>query len=143
MATTVYDPKKCKISWGAPIDSGIADGTFIKASRDGASTTKQVGSDGSVVFSRSHDKSGKAELTIQRASAVNAYLSAQLKAWEAGTGGKFPFFVADLNGASLVMAPHAVLEKPADFERGKEHGNVTWTFLLDDVEIVEAGFEVA
>lgn len=141
MATVPYDPKKCKISWGIPLDSGIADGTFIKASRDSASTTKQVGSDGSVVFSRSHDHSGKAELTIQRASAVNAYLSAQLKAWEAGEGGMFPFFVADLNGASLVMAPNAVLEKPADFERGKEHSNVTWTFLLDDVEIVEAGME--
>lgn len=141
--TAPYDPKLVKVSWGVPLDSGIADGTFITAVRNNPSTTMQVGSDGSVVFSRSHDHTGKAELTIQRASAVNAYLSAQSKAWESGAGGMFPFFIADLNGASIVMAPNAVLEKPADFERASAHTNVKWVFLLDDVEIVESGFEAA
>ena len=34
-----------------------------------------------------------------------------------------------------------VLEKPADFERAKEHGNVTWTFLLTNVTIINAGID--
>lgn len=143
MSTTKeYDPKDVKISLiGVPLNAGIADGTFVKVTRNAVAATMTVGAGGDVVITRSHDHTGKAEVTVQRASQVNALLSAMAAAWEAGTGGRGAFFVRDLNGASLCVAPNAVIEKPADFERGKEHGNITWSILLDDVEIIEAGFE--
>lgn len=137
----VYDPTNNKISWGIPLNAGIADNTFVKVSRNEASASLQSGSDGTAVITRMHNKTGKAELTVQRASAVNAYLSAQLTAWEEGEGGVLPFFVKDLDGESIVIAEQAVLEKPADFERAKEHGNATWTFLLTNVTIFNAGID--
>lgn len=138
----VYDPTDCKISFiGFPLNAGIADGTFLKVTRTSPSASVKSSADGVPVFNRMHDKTGKAELTVQRASAVNAYLSAQAIAWESKTGGTGAFFVKDLAGNSLCVAADAVLEKPADFERAKEHGDVTWTFLLGAVEIVEAGIE--
>lgn len=137
----IYDPKLVKVSFiGVPLTSGIADATFIKVSRDTPSATKKVGPDGMVVFTRNHDHSGKAELVVQAASDVNAYLTAMSAAWENGVGGIGAFFVSDLNGdANLCMAKKAVLEKPADFERATQSGDVTWTFLCDDIEIAHAG----
>jgi|DEB3_MinimDraft_2_1074329.scaffolds.fasta_scaffold26105_2 hypothetical protein len=138
----VYDPTDCKISFiGFPLNAGIADGTFLKVMRNAPAATLKVASDGAAVINRGHDKSGKAELTVQRASAVNAYLSAAAVAWQEKTGGIGAFFVKDLAGNSLCVSPDAVIEKPADFERAKEHGDVTWTFLLTNVDIIEAGIE--
>lgn len=135
----IYDPTQTKISWGIPLDSGIADGTFLKISFNAAAATQQVGSDGSTVFTRMHDRTGKAELTVQRKSPINDYLSAQAEAWRNGEGGVFPFFAKDLTDNSLATAPEAVIEKTADLERAKEHGNVTWTFLLSNLTIVNGG----
>lgn len=137
----VYDPTDTKVSWGIPLNAGIADGTRIKVMRNGVSASLQVGGDGTAVITRHHDKSGKVELTFQAASPVNAYLSAQHAAWEQKAGGKWPFFAKDLSGNSIVEAVVGVIEKPADFERAKEHGNVTWTLVLTDVTIFNAGID--
>lgn len=135
----IYDPTQTKISWGIPLDSGIADGTHLKVSFNAAAASQQVGNDGTTIITRMHDKTGKAELTLQRKSPVNDYLSTQAAAWRNGDGGVFPFFVKDLSDNSLATAATAVIEKTADLERAKEHGNVTWTFLLSNLTIVNGG----
>ena len=56
MATKVYDPTDCLISWGIPLNAGIADGTFIEVSRNEASATLKHGGDGTPVLTRMQDR---------------------------------------------------------------------------------------
>lgn len=135
----IYDPTEVQISWGIPLNAGIADGTFLEVAYDDPAATIQTGSAGDEVITRMHSKKGKAKLTVQAKSAVNTYLSAQAAAWRAGAGGVAPFFVKDTSDTSLAMATTGVLEKTADLKRGKEHGNVEWTFLLGGLDLVNGG----
>ena len=48
---------------------------------------------------------------------------------------------ATVTFAPVNPAPDAVIEKPADFKRGKEHGDIEWTLLLASVDIFEGGLE--
>lgn len=63
------------VYYGIPL-VGLAKGTFVKASRNEDDWKQYVGSEGEVVWSRLHDKTGVVTFTLKNTSSSNADLTA-------------------------------------------------------------------
>lgn len=136
----LFDPSQIiMIFKGVPL-TGYADGSFVEATRAVDLFTMKVGSDGSVVWVRSPNKSGTVTMTLQRASPSNLILSGFLKQDELLGTGKGELLVKDLNGASLVVSPSARITKVPDFgAAGDDYGNNAWVIGCPILEIFHGG----
>jgi hypothetical protein len=133
MALSTYDPLYVLVSFkGIPI-SGYADGTFIKAERNEAAYTQKVGASGEVCRARSRNMTGKVTLTLLASSPVNDLLSACYMLDEATNAGFGSFFIKELNGSTVCMAPVSYVEKLPSVEYAKEVGQREWVFLCDQL----------
>lgn len=123
MTTRTYDPQKVQVILGAAPVSGFADGTFITIEQDDASWMKKAGADGEVVRTRKASRMATMTLTLLATSTFNAILTA-LHASDA----IFPVLVKD--GATIIPAGEAWVEKPPAFERGAEAADAEWVIAL-------------
>jgi hypothetical protein len=139
MSQKTFDPGKVVFMFLAQTAHGLAEGTFIKASRASDTYSKQVGSDGEVCRSRSRDKSGEVTLTLMQSSSFNDVLSAAAEADELAGTGVGALFIKDLRGKTLLSASNAWIRKPAEIEFAKEAGNREWVFDCADLEFVVGG----
>jgi hypothetical protein len=136
-----YDPKKILASFGPVLFSGFADGVMITAVRNNPGVNLAVGSTGDSARAISNDESGLITITLLQTSNVNALLSAIEKLDQATGDGVNPFFIKNLNGVDLVSAASAWIQKPADYNRGREigDGNTEWIFETPNLNIVHGG----
>lgn len=126
-----YSPDDIDVILGSIEVMGYGPDTFVNASREVQTFTKQVGADGMVTRTRSLNKSGQVTITLVNASPTNARFSA-LHNLDEETG-RFakPLMIKDRNGTTLLTAANAWLVKPADFERGRESGECQWIIEVD------------
>jgi hypothetical protein len=122
-----YDPAQIVVTLGPYLLSGFAEGTFVKVSRDEDAFLKKTGVDGETARARNKNRGGKVELTLLQSSASNDTLSAIAQAGELTGTDVYPLLIKDLLGTTLVMAPLAWPQKPADVEEGKEISDRAWT----------------
>ena len=133
MASATYDPLLVLVSFkGIPI-SGYADGTFVKSERNEALFTQKVGAAGEVARARSRNMTGKITLTLLASSPINDLLSACYMLDEATNLGFGSFFIKELGGTTVAMAPCAYIEKLPSVEYAKEVGQREWVFLCDQL----------
>lgn len=113
---------------GVPLNSGRADGEFIKIEPITASFTRKAGADGEVTRSRSNDKGAKITITLMQTSDSNALLSAihLLDITASNGAGVAAFSVVDLGGTSLHFAAEAWIMQPADVTYAPEAGTRVW-----------------
>ena len=71
-----YDPLLVGMTFGGVPIVGIADGTFIKVSRNEDDWKDYAGTEGEVVWARQHDKRGTVTFTLKNTSPSNEDLSA-------------------------------------------------------------------
>ena len=136
---TTYDADQVLITFGGiVIDSGYADGTFVKEEKDATAFTYKVGTDGSVTRSKTKNKVRKVTITLMQSSYINDLLSQMLITDLAAPNGAgiAPFMLKDQNGTSQTSAPHAWIEAPPDAEWGREANEREWTFVLADASVV-------
>lgn len=125
-STVTYDPTQIVVIVGGAPMVGIADGTFVKVTRDEDSFKKYVGADGEVTRARNKNRGGTVEITLSQSSPSNDVLSAFAIAGEMGDGDIVPVMVQDLAGSTLEFAGEAWVKKPADSEYGKDVAGRAW-----------------
>lgn len=134
-----WDPQKFKITVGAISVVQFAAGTFIKASFNEDLYSLEIGADGGGCRVRNANESGRFEITLLKSSPTNDLFSA-LAILDRQSGlGIVPVQVKDLSGTAVANAEHAWVVKPADIERGKELGDVTWILETEKLELVQGG----
>lgn len=136
-----WDPTRFKITVGAISVVEFAAGTFIKASYNNDLYSLEIGADGRGCRIRNADESGRFEITLLKSSPSNDLLSAlAILDRQAGTG-IVPVQVKDLNGTAVAACEHGWVVKPADIERGKELGEVTWILETEKLSLIQGGIE--
>lgn len=131
-----YDPQKVVMIIGTHTVVGYADGTFISASRNEDSVMYEPGADGGGTRVRNANKSGRFTFTLKKSSPSNDYLAVLHQLDEDSGQGIVPVMVKDngnLQGRAIASAQNAWIVKPADFERGKELGDVEWILETDNL----------
>ena len=135
-----YDPSQQTIVFNGTIIDGYADDTFIKVSRNEDTFMFKPSNSGGGARSRNPNRSGRFEFTLHGGSPSNAYLSTLARTDELAGTGVGECLVVDRNtAAASCFGAQAWIVKPADFERQKEIGNVSWVIESVDVFIQHDG----
>lgn len=134
-----YDPKQVHVIVNGRSLTGFADGTFVKVSRDEDTFKLQVGADGEACRTKSNNRSGTYELTLQQSSEGNKILSDIALADETSNSGVVAVMVKDGSGNSLHTSESAWVQKPSDAEYGKDAGSRTWVLRTDDLVTYNGG----
>lgn len=122
---------------GISVDSGRGIDVFAKIEKiTKEAFTTQVGIDGEVTRSQTHDERCKVTINVMQTSDMNDPLTAihllDLKAENgAGVG---PLMLRDQNGRSVLIEPEAFIEGLPDQEFGKEAKDVGWVFICPSPE---------
>lgn len=126
-----YDPTQVQINIGTLTLTGVADGTFVKISRNTAERyKKKVGAKGEVSRSRVTDKSGTVEVTLKHTSPSNYKLYFLDKLPKT-----FPVSIIETGSSKFVAsATEAWIEKIPQPEFGVEESNAVWVFGCSDLD---------
>ncbi len=137
MATKIYDSKEVTvIICGIPLDSGFADGEFLKVEQTSEDFTMVVGTDGEVTRSKTNDRTAKVTVRLMQTSDGNAALSA-LNAKDlaqsngAGVGS---FLVKDrTSGTIKYTASSCWISKPPSVSFDKTATAREWEITVGDL----------
>ncbi len=122
--TKEYDPQKVQVIVGAAPVSGFAPGTFITVEQDENNFSTRVGADGEVTRTRLSNRMAVMNLTLLATAVFNAVLSGLEQ-----TEVIFPVLLKD--GATIISAGEAWVEKPPGFERsGDDSSDTEWIIRL-------------
>lgn len=134
-----WDPQKFTIVVGSIPVVQFSASTFIKASFNEDLYSLEIGADGSGCRIRNANESGRFEITLLKSSPSNDLLSA-LAILDRQTGrGIVPVQVKDGNGLAVAVAEHAWVVKPADLERAKELGDISWVLETEKLSLINGG----
>lgn len=122
MALKTYSPDDIKVIFGAiPIDSGLADGTFVSISPMTDGVSSEAGADGEVARALSLDPRFTVTLTLQQTSAHNTALAAAFQADQVSGDGAVPMTITDLRGQTLLAGTAWITQQAtASFSKGVE-----------------------
>jgi hypothetical protein len=142
MSMKVYDADQVSIIVGGIlIDSGFADGEFLRIEQEGDDFTDLVGTDGQVVRSKSNDRRATATVLLSQTSEGNQALSAlsNLDRSTPNGAGIVPFLVRDRQGASIYTSEECWIMKPPDVSFDREATVREWTIRLANLVRNDAG----
>ncbi|MFB3107158.1 MAG: phage protein [Pseudomonadales bacterium] len=137
-ALKVYNPKEVVFIFdGIPLESGIIDGSFITLSRVSRNASINVGADGGGTLVRINDKSVTVTLSLRKGTNTNDKLMDIIAAEEAIDGQKRvgPVTIEDFSGRSLSFGQEGFLDGPPDDEFSNDEGEVTWTWMVLEMEV--------
>lgn len=126
-----YDPKKVTFTWkDTDVTEGIAPGTFITISRNVPRNSLNVGPDGNGTNVTSNDRSGVVSVTLRAGSAINNFLSDEMREQETATGSPAvgALGIKDFSGDSKTDCPKAVLVGFPDDSYSDTEGTREWAF---------------
>lgn len=141
-ATKVYDADAVEIIVaGFPIDSGFADGEFLRIEQESDDFTDVAGTDGEVARSKTNDRRATATIILMQTSAGNQVLSAlsNLDRLTPNGAGIAPFLVRDGNGDTLYEAASAWVMRPPNVSFDRAATNREWQIRLGDLVRNDAG----
>lgn len=139
MADT-YDPKSVNINFGGTsIKDGIADGTFVSATRNVRTRSVRVGSDGGSTIMVNPDRSAAIQITYLAGSATNNKLEAMRQDEDAGVYKVGTLNIEYFDGGTAVFDQNAFIDGPPDvtFETGES--TKTWTIICPRVTMQSRG----
>lgn len=122
------------------IDSGFADGDFVKVAMANDDWTDKAGTDKEVTRSRVNDPRADVSVMLMQTSDGNDVLT-QIRAADlaapngAGVG---PFLLRDQFGRTIVRG-QCWITKPPDVTRGREAGSCEWKIRLVVAEYTVGG----
>lgn len=124
-----YDADQVTVNFGGlPIESGYADGEFVRIEQQEDSFTVVVGTDGQVSRSKTNNRYTVATILLMQTSEGNAILSAAHNLdLELSNGASIvPLFIRDRQGLSLFTDPNAWIIKPPDVSLDREATSREW-----------------
>ncbi len=142
MTTKVYDADSVKLSaFGFAINSGFADGEFIKIERDAEDFTLVYGTDGETTRSKTNKRGAKITIMLMQTSDSNILLSgvSELDRLGSNGAGMGSLLIEDLNGTSLHKADKVWIEKRPDVSYDREAKSREWVLRTGDLEDIVGG----
>lgn len=142
MSTKVYDANEVTLVFaGIPIDSGYADGEFIRIAQESDDFTDVVGTDGEVTRSKTNDRRTTISVILMQSSVGNAALSALNNLDRAANNGAGvgPILIADRQGTSVFAAAECWISKPPDVSYDREATAREWTLRAACPERFDGG----
>ena len=127
----VYNADEVTVVLGpALIESGLADGEFVRVEQESDDTVDVVGVDGEVSVSRTNDKRTDVTIIVMSTSSGNdslSVLSNLIRTVPGMVGGIVPLKVKDRNGRALYTAENAWIKKPPDVSYDRQATPREWT----------------
>lgn len=136
MSTRVYNADKVSMLFmGAIIDSGLADGPFLKIEQSAADFEAVVGTDGEVTRYQTNNRHTKITVMLMQSSQGNAKLSAinNLDVASGNGAGIGPMNIRDTLGTSLYTAAHCWIAKAPDVQFDRAAGPREWQLECSDL----------
>ncbi len=141
MTTKIFDAKEVTlIVCGIPLDSGFADGEFLKIEQNSEDFTMVVGTDGEVTRSKTNDRTAKVTVRLMQTSDGNAALSAlNVKDLAQNNGaGIGAFLVKDrTSGTIKYTASSCWISKPPSVSFDKVATVREWEITVADLSRVD------
>lgn len=138
MSLKTYNFTDVAVIFGTRALSGFAEGG-VNVTRAEDSFTDSVGADGEVSRSRTNDRRGNVEITLQQTSDSNDFLSESIVADENSGAGVKALTIKDNNGTTLAFAAEAWVIKPADSPMARESGDRVWTIRCASLDLFVGG----
>lgn len=136
--TYTYDSDQIAIDLGGiKIDSGFADGSFVKIEPEGMYFTYVLGTDGSVTRSKTKNKCAKITIMLMQSSYINDQLSALMIVDNAAPNGAgiSPFLLKDLAGTTFCAGAHCWIEGPPTMEYDRTAKSREWPLFCSDLNV--------
>lgn len=133
----IYDADQVSvIGVGVPVDSGYADGEFVKIEMADDAFKTKVGTDGEVTRSKTNNFLAKVTIRLMQTSDGNAKLSAihELDKKTPNGKGVGPLLIKDRQGTSLHAAEFSWVTKAPDVSYDREATEREWELaaLIDE-----------
>jgi hypothetical protein len=123
-----YSPKDVHITTNGLIITGIAEGTFVEASRNTEKREFQVGAKGEAIVNESADDTGTIKLTLQQTSPSNGILRDLFK-----QNIPFPASVVDYNpNTANVFGSECYIKNTPGKKNGDKADKNEWEILVVD-----------
>jgi hypothetical protein len=142
MTTKIFDADQVAVSaFGFPINSGYADGEFVRIERDAEDFTLIYGTDGESTRSKTNKKGAKITLTLMQTSDSNILLNqvSLLDRTASNGAGIGALSIEDMNGTSIAFAEKCWIEKRPDVSYGREAGPREWVLRTGELTDVVGG----
>lgn len=143
MGFKVYNADEVTIVVGpALIDSGLADGEFLRIEQESDDTEDVAGTDGEVAVSRTNDRRANATILVMQTSDGNdklSVLSNLVREAEAMAGGIVPFLVKDANGRTVMEAANAWVSRAPDRSFDRTAQTNEWQIRLANLVRFDGG----
>lgn len=134
----VYDSKEVSlVICGIPIDSGFAEGEFVKLEQEEEDFLTVVGTDGEVTRSKSNNRTAKATIRLMQTSDGNTALSAlnKLDKAQPNGAGVGSFLLKDRTNSGVVyQAEHCWISKPPAVSFDKTATPREWEIMIAAIE---------
>ena len=129
-----YDSSRVTVTFGPNLLTGFAKGSRVEITFPDQ-FTKQVGSDGEVMRSKSNDGTAQVKIKLAQTSFSNDALSAVYSADRLAPFGVgvLPLMILDLNGTTLFAAPQAWITKLPDASFDSDAGSREWVLDTGDL----------
>lgn len=140
--TKVYDADQISlVIANLPIDSGYADGEFLRIEQDSDDFGDVVGTDGETTRFKTNDRRATITVILGQSSSGNAVLSAMnsLDRNTPGGAGIGVLFIRDRQGTSLYTAAKCWIAKPPDVSFGREPGPREWKIRCGNLVRLDGG----
>lgn len=142
MSLKIYDSKEVTVVVaGIPINSGYADGEFIKIEQSDQDFNVVVGTDGEVTRSKTNNRHAKISIILMQSSDGNNLLTAlnTLDVNATNGAGVGPLLIKDMQGTSLYTAAKCWIAKPPDVSFDREAKPREWLIECDYLVRVDGG----
>lgn len=140
--TKVYDADQVTVVLAnIPIDSGYADGEFLRIEQDSNDFSDYVGTDGEVTRSKTNDRRATITLILAQSSTGNAILSAlnNLDREASGGAGIGTMLIRDKQGTSIYTASKCWIAKPPNVTFGRETSTREWMLRVANLRRLDGG----
>lgn len=141
-AVKTYDADQVSLTVGGfSIDSGFADGEFIRIEQEADDFTDVVGTDGEVTRSKTNDRRATITVLLMQTASGNQALSAlsNLDRLSPNGAGISPLLIQDGNGDALFEAASCWVQKPPDVAFDRTGVTREWTLRVADLIRNDAG----
>ena len=122
---------------GIPINSGYADGEFVRIEKTREAFTVYEGTDGEITRSKTNSKLYNIKIRLGQSSLGNSLLSALFNTDQAGVNGAGvgAILIQDRQGTTLFSGSRAWISKPPDTSFDRESKEREWEIqaILDVV----------
>jgi hypothetical protein len=130
----IYDSNEVVFSFaGRRLDSGFADGEFVRIEFDSAAFEDIVGTDGEVTRSKTNNGMATVTVRLMQTSGGNQILAAlhEVDRQSRNGAGVASFLLQDLNGTSIYTSPEGWISKEPDVSMDRGATPREWTLRVN------------